>query len=402
MGNLKKTSAILILITIVLALTAANAVHALGVTATVTVGNLPGAVAYDSAKGEIFVANEGVVAGTSTISVISDSNNTAVATIPVGEETLSRAGAIAYDSGKGEIFVTLETATGTNPSSSVSVISDSTNAVVANINVGNNPDGIDYDSGKGEIFVANGHDSTVSVISDSNNTVVATIPVGNGLNGVAYDSGKGEIFVANQGSGTVSVISDSAITSVPTPVPTPTPTPTLTPTPVPTTVPTPVPTTAPTPFTQVPSPAVVANVHVGNYPFGVAYDSGKGEIFVTNNYDNTVSVISDSNNTVVAIIPVEAPYGVAYDSGKSETFVTNTLFEPSLLNPTTNFISNTVSVISDSSNTSASPASPAPATSVSPTTVPEFSTEALILAMVLSGVIVVTFVRLKSKRKAFS
>ena len=381
MGNLKKTSAILILITIVLALTAANAVHALGVTATVTVGNLPGAVAYDSAKGEIFVANEGVVAGTSTISVISDSNNTAVATIPVGEETLSRAGAIAYDSGKGEIFVTLETATGTNPSSSVSVISDSTNAVVANINVGNNPDGIDYDSGKGEIFVANGHDSTVSVISDSNNTVVATIPVGNGLNGVAYDSGKGEIFVANQGSGTVSVISDSAITSVPTPVPT----------------------TAPTPFTQVPSPAVVANVHVGNYPFGVAYDSGKGEIFVTNNYDNTVSVISDTDNTVVATIPVgKGPYGVAYDSGKSETFVTNTLFEPSLLNPTTNFISNTVSVISDSSNTSASPASPAPATSVSPTTVPEFSTEALILAMVLSGVIVVTFVRLKSKRKAFS
>jgi hypothetical protein len=39
---------------------------------------------------------------------------------------------------------------------------------------------------------------------------------------------------------------------------------------------------------------------------------------------------------------------------------------------------------------------------VSPTTVPEFSTEALILAMVLSGVIVVTFVRIKSKRKAFS
>ena len=192
-------------------MSAANAVHALGVTATVTVGNLPGAVAYDSAKGEIFVANEGVVAGTSTISVISDSNNTAVATIPVGEETLSRAGAIAYDSGKGEIFVTLETATGTNPSSLVSVISDSTNAVVANINVGNDPDGIAYDSGKGEIFVANGKDSTVSVISDSNNTVVATIPVGNGLNGVAYDSGKGEIFVANQGSGTVSVISDSVL-----------------------------------------------------------------------------------------------------------------------------------------------------------------------------------------------
>jgi DNA-binding beta-propeller fold protein YncE len=118
---------------------------------------------------------------------------------------------------------------------------------------------------------------------------------------------------------------------------------------------------------------------------------------------STISVISDSNNTVATIPLGEETLSragaIAYDSGKSEIFVTNTLFEPSLLNPTTNFISNTVSVISDSSNTSASPA---PATSVSPTTVPEFSTEALILAMVLSGVIVVTFVRIKSKRKAFS
>ena len=148
---------------------------------------------------------------------------------------------------------------------------------------------------------------------------------------------------------------------------------------------------------------VTATVTVGNLPGAVAYDSAKGEIFVANEGvaagTSTISVISDSNNTAVATIPVEAPFGVAYDSGKSKIFVTNTLFEPSLLNPTTNFISNTVSVISDSSNTSASPA---PATSVSPTTVPEFSTEALILAMVLSGVIVVTFVRLKSKRKAFS
>src|SRR5208283_3356995 len=167
-------------------------------------------------------------------------------------------------------------------------------------------------------------------ISDSNNTVVATIHVGNGPDGIAYDSAKGEIFVANAGSGTVSVISDSAITSVPTPVPTPTPTPMPTPTPVPTTVPIPVPTLVPTPFTQVPSPAVVANVHVGSSPFGLAYDSGKGEIFVTNLNDNTVSVISDSNYTVVATIHVEAPFGVAYDSGKSEIFVTNALFEPSL------------------------------------------------------------------------
>ena len=62
---------------------------------------------------------------------------------------------------------------------SVSVISDSTNAVVATVTVGINPESVAYDSGKGEIFVANDGSNTVSVISDSTNAVVATVTVGN-------------------------------------------------------------------------------------------------------------------------------------------------------------------------------------------------------------------------------
>jgi YVTN family beta-propeller protein len=82
---------------------------------------------------------------------------------------------------------------------------------------------------------------------------------------------------------------------------------------------------------------VVKNVSVGSYPFGVAYDSVKGEIFVTNEGSNTVSIISDSTNAVVATVSVEStPLGVAYDAGKGEIFVAN-------------YGSNTVSVISDSS-----------------------------------------------------
>ncbi|MCW4044492.1 MAG: hypothetical protein NWE94_03125, partial [Candidatus Bathyarchaeota archaeon] len=49
--------------------------------------------------------------------------------------------------------------------------------------------------------------------------------------------------------------------------------------------------------------------------YGVAYDSGKGEIYITNWGANTVSVISDSNHTVIATIPVgNNPRGVTYDS----------------------------------------------------------------------------------------
>jgi hypothetical protein len=42
---------------------------------------------------------------------------------------------------------------------------------------------------------------------------------------------------------------------------------------------------------------VVGTITVGTEPTGVAYDSGKGEIFVTNEASSSVSVISDSTNT---------------------------------------------------------------------------------------------------------
>jgi len=69
--------------------------------------------------------------------------------------------------------------------------------------------------------------------------------------------------------------------------------------------------------------SVVATIGVGSTPRFAAYDSGKGEIFVTQD-DGTVSVIRDSDNTVVATTPVGSqPLGVAYDSGKGEIFVAN-------------------------------------------------------------------------------
>jgi YVTN family beta-propeller protein len=331
---------------IVFALSAVSTVHAASVTATITVGTSPTGIVYDSAKGEVFVANSGY----NTVSVISDSNNAVIKTVTVG---ISPTG-LAYDFGKGEIFVT------NHGSNSVSVISDSNNSVVATIPVGTNPNNLAYDSGKNEIFVVNSGDNTVSVISDSTNAVITTVPVGTNPNKIIYDSGKGELFVSNSGHNTISVISDSNNTVVAT-------------------------------ITVGISPAgaaydsgkgeifvanygsgensvsvisdsnntVVTTIPVGTTPYGVAYNFVTSEIFVSNHGSNSVSVISDSNNSVVATIPVgTTPAGVAYDSGKNEIFVTN-------------IGDNTASVISDSSpSTSPTPvpsASPSPATSSSPT-----------------------------------
>ena len=68
----------------------------------------------------------------------------------------------------------------------------------------------------------------------------------------------------------------------------------------------------------------VATVTVGSSPQGIAYDYGKGEIFVANSGGDTVSMISDTANVLQANITVgNNPSGVAYDSAKGEIFVAN-------------------------------------------------------------------------------
>jgi len=283
MKKLKKIYLVSLLITTTLILSSAT-VHAFEVTAAITLENPGGyyGIAYDSGKSEIFLTN----ADFDLVSVISDSTNAVVANIPVGSQPVG----IAYDSAKGELFVA------NYASDSISVIADGTNTVVANIPVGSQPFAVVYDSGKGEIFVTNYNASSVSVISDSTNTVVANIPVGSQPCDLAYDSGKGEIFVGHAGCNQVLVISDS-------------------------------------------TNAVVANVTMEDQPVSLAYDSGKGEIFVANYNSSSVSVISDSTNLIVATVNVGAnPIGLAYDSGNGQIFVAN-------------YNSNSVSVISDSTNT---------------------------------------------------
>lgn len=175
------------------------------VVATIPVGDYPDDVAYDSGKGEVFVAD-------SVVSVINDVTNKVVATVPVAGGPVD----LAYDSGKGQVFVT----TGAD---SLAVISDRTNKVVATIPVGSIlsfPSGLAYDSAKGEVFVANLDwpafpiSSNLSVISDVTDTVVANIPVVGILNEVAYDSGSGELFLVNSVSDTGTVVSAATNTVV--------------------------------------------------------------------------------------------------------------------------------------------------------------------------------------------
>ncbi|MGA8302520.1 MAG: DUF1616 domain-containing protein [Thermoplasmata archaeon] len=256
----------------------------LGVNATQAgreAGTLPESVVYDSGTSELFVAN-----GVGTVSVISDTTFAVVATISVGPG----AAGLTYDASVGEIFVT-NSAAGT-----VSVISDATNSVLASFAVETTPMGIAYVNATGDVFVANYGSGNVTVNSASTPySPVSTIPLGGNPAYLAYDSGTGDVYAVNFGSDTVSVISGTTY-------------------------------------------AIEATIPVGSNPLGVAYDSGTGDVYVANSGSDTVSVISDLTNTVVASVPVGgAPTGVAYASTTGEIFVTNNA-------------TNTVSVISDATN----------------------------------------------------
>ncbi len=87
-------------------------------------------------------------------------------------------------------------------------------------------------------------------------------------------------------------------------------------------------------------PPATTTIAVGTHPWGIAADSVSRTVYVTNEVSDTVSVISEATNTVIKTIAVgDAPQGVAVD--------------PNTASPcgSSNDGSGTVSVISAATNT---------------------------------------------------
>ncbi len=325
--------------------------------------------AYDSAKGEIWVA-----ASTGAYA-ISDATNQVVANVttnaPSGWGTLTQ---VAYDPGTGEVFVSYSDFTGFS-TPYIQVISDSTNTVLANITQA--VTGIVDDSAKSEIFASQYLDSSgstsgdVYVISAKTNAVTNTIPIG-GIPGVeAYDSVKGEIFVANQVynssapnnySSVIEVISDSKNEVIAT----------------------------------IDLPTSVS-------PGPMAYNPNKGEIYI--NDGTSVAIISDKTNNVVGTVNTNgtAAGGIAYDSGTGTVYaINNAGSDSSGAYGSLAVISDPSSGTSTSSPTSAPTSSSGASTSTGSTStpkVPEFSSAALV--SVAAAIVVVTLctVALKARRR---
>src|SRR6267378_308778 len=71
------------------------------------------------------------------------------------------------------------------------------------------------------------------------------------------------------------------------------------------------------------APMVTATIPVGGESDAVAANPLTGSVYVTNQLDNTVSVISGRTNTVTATIPVGNPQGMAVNPLTGDVYVTN-------------------------------------------------------------------------------
>ena len=103
---------------------------------------------------------------------------------------------------------------------------------------------------------------------------------------------------------------------------------------------------------QQPQPSIstATNVPVGMSPFGIAYNSENGYVYVANFYSNSISVVDGFTNDLVMSIPLDSntfPAGVIADSDNGDVYVTN-FYSPSTTG--TNLSTGTVSVINGSTN----------------------------------------------------
>jgi YVTN family beta-propeller protein len=268
------------------------------ITASIAVGASPAGIVYgagdtyigEDPNGYMYVANH----GSTTVSVISPTTNSVVGTIIVG----SRPEGVTFDPVHCDVYVS------NSGSNSVSVISTSTDMVVDTVSVGASPEGITWDQDSGSVYVANANSNSVSSIAGGSADYLGDITVGSGPRALAADVGTGELYVLDGNSNQVSVVSPAA------------------------------------------SSVVIATLNIPqNYPEPIGYDSANGDVYVLDEAGDTVDVIASMGlwtNTIIAII------GVGWNPA---ALTVNTQFGEDGILYVANAGSNNVSVISGASNT---------------------------------------------------
>ena len=161
---------------------------------SITVGNDPRGVAYNSDDDLIYVANY----GDDTVSVINGVSYsvTKVITGVVG------ANGVAYDSNHRLVYVTNQSI------GMLTVISATTNTIVETTPVGGKPNGVAYNPTANKIYVANYGGNSVTVLDGDTRALITTVTVPGETEPahIAVNPGTNKAYVTYHGSGKVGVI----------------------------------------------------------------------------------------------------------------------------------------------------------------------------------------------------
>jgi YVTN family beta-propeller protein len=260
---------------------------------TITGFSAPYGIALNPDNGLIYVSNYGQFNTTGTVSVVNGTTNAIVANIPVGKNPQ----AIVYNPANGLVY------TANTLSNTLSIINGTSNSLIGSVNLGafpgKNPTGIAINSINNTIYVTNMGSNTISVINGTTNVVVSNITLAAGEQevgvgakgtgffspaGIAYNSDNGDLYVTNRGSDTISVINGTTNTLV----------------------------------DEISVNAIA--------PSGIIYNAANNYIYITNMGSNTVSVINGTTNTIVTNIPLGlGPNGITYNQDNGDIYVANSV-----------------------------------------------------------------------------
>ena len=172
---------------------------------------------------------------------------------------------------------------GTTPLSRLDALPECSSCVIANITVGVGPVSIAFDNATGDVVVASNCGGSASFIATSNNTLVHTTSLPGGtcqIEGVGYDGGNGKAYFGTNHGGGFDVVYAANGT-----------------------------------FEHM--------VATGDGAATPLYDASLGEVFGSNYYVDSVSVIQSSSDSVVATIPLtgDGPESLALDTSNGDLFV---------------------------------------------------------------------------------
>lgn len=256
-----------------------------------TIGGNPDQIAYDPPTGQLFITNS---ATGHDVSVYSVDEGIVTAHVMTGNTPADAvvAGGKVYVSG----------------SNNLSIIDPMTDTLVGNVSPVNSPTGMVYDPVNGFLYVAAA--TNLTVVNVTTESVVGYIPLPKLFfpRHLGYDPSTHEVYATDDyvSAGGTYAHNISAIYTAPGTIGT-----------------------------------LVSVINVGPYPSAIGYSSVSHDIYVTNEYSNTVTIISDSTNTVVKTIGVGTiPSGITTGSGdEGHLFMSNMgSANVTVINTTTNTV----------------------------------------------------------------